>query len=32
MGEMTNRTYNAGVGTVDAFMQLEPTQMQQFHS
>lgn len=32
MGEMTNRTYNAGTGAVDAFMQLEPTQMQQYHS
>jgi hypothetical protein len=27
MGEMTNRTYNASTGAVDAFIQLEPTQM-----
>jgi hypothetical protein len=27
MGEMTHRTFNSSLNTVDAFMQIEPTQM-----
>ncbi len=32
MGEMTNRTYNAGLNTVDAYMQVEPVQLGTYHS
>lgn len=32
MGEMTHRTFNSSLNTVDAFMQIEPTQMQGFHA
>lgn len=32
MGQMTNRTYNAATNTVNAYMQLEPVQMQTYHT
>lgn len=32
MGEMAGRTYNASLNTIDAFLQIEPVQMQGFHA
>lgn len=31
-GEMAYRTYNAAMNTIDQYLQIEPVQMQQFHS